>query len=332
MNDSDQSAKKEEFYCKECGEKLKAPKKCFHCGAYQRFNWVEFFKSLSSATAFIIVIISVVSLMQTCQEKQNAKEAYKAAEQALEETKKAKIAAETAKEDAIRESKELVQNLELATKAALEKLSEETAIGSKAVKELKGRIDEEGSKLDLVSNKATALSKELKLLDKKIRFQKILYAARNDDKNSYNQLKKLAEDSSYIYHEEAKAQYRALQKDPSFIYENDKIGKLSTEDLEKLLRISKNDSLKKMAGFYYNIDPTQPYMKSFHIIYIAKRRTEIPLNKRLEFLISIISTDESLLASKVADFTFWELVGQKHDEWYDEDLTLEYWSENKDKY
>ena len=38
MSDSRQPAQNEAIYCKECGEKLKAPKKCFQCGAYQKFN------------------------------------------------------------------------------------------------------------------------------------------------------------------------------------------------------------------------------------------------------------------------------------------------------
>ncbi len=203
MDDSDKNAESLAIYCKECGEKLKAKKKCFQCGSYQQFNWIESFKSLSSATAFIIVIISMISLMQTCQEKHNAEEAAKVARQASEDTQKARVAAETAKKEAIRESKELVQKVESQTKSALDKIIEDTKKGSKALKEITGLIDVEKLKLDTLSNRAIAVSNKVKLLEDNIEFQQILISARNDKKKSYDQLKNLALNDSYPFKKEA---------------------------------------------------------------------------------------------------------------------------------
>ena len=336
MNDSNSITQNETIYCKECGETLKkSAKKCYHCGAYKKFNWFQFFNSLSSATAFIIVIVSIISLLQTCQEKRNAEEAFKAAEQALKDTQKAKLAAETAKEDAIIQAKALVTNLEKETTVALEKITRESIKSSEAVKALKESIEAERSKLDTISNKSQALSDSLKSIDLRIKFQQAINAAHNDDRKSYDQLKDWSEDNNYPFQKEAKEQYLILQKNPSFIFEIVTMSKSSTESLEKMLSINKNNSFKELVNFYNKIYPPIAFIKLSHIAYIAQRRTEIPLKERLKFLITIMKSDSSLLAAKSAEFIFWQLIGEKpekHDGWYDEDLTFQYWNENKDKY
>ncbi len=123
-----------------------------------------------------------------------------------------------------------------------------------------------------------------------------------------------------------------LQMDPLFIYQAVQLTNSSVKILENLTGLSKNDSLNKMINFYKRIDPAQPYMKISHIIYICQRRKDIPLKERLDFLVERIAHDESLSAAKTADFIFWQLVGEKHEEWYDQDLTLDYWKKNKSKF
>ena len=111
-----QEPNKEIKHCKECGQEISpGAKKCHHCTSYQSFNWFHFFQSLSSATAFILVIISSVSLTQTCSERKNAEVAVIAA-------KKAQKEAESAKAAAIKHAQELVNSLERKTDNALSRI------------------------------------------------------------------------------------------------------------------------------------------------------------------------------------------------------------------
>ncbi|TKB23181.1 hypothetical protein FCL47_23500 [Desulfopila sp. IMCC35006] len=349
MNNSKQETQIEPSTCNECGGQLNDhAKRCHLCGSYQKFNWLEFFKSLSSATAFLIVLVSIGTLMQTCQEKQNAEVAVIAAKQALKDTEKAKFAAETAKVEAISQAKELISTLGKTTKTELEKIAKETSASSESVETLGTLIEEERSKLKILSDETAIALKGLKTVEDKIEFQQIVDAARKDDRKSYDQLKIWLEDKMYPFQKQAKTQHDRIERDLSDEIRKIEIQNKSTKYIEQSCAISVEYSLHDLVGLYYSMEDLikrnignlniRPYL----IIYVAERRTDISLKERLQFLINIIASDNSLINLRLADIIFWENAKKEarqlmwthratspHNDYH---FTLKYWNDHKNEY
>lgn len=125
METSESNAASETVLCKKCKKEIPGgADKCYLCGTTQTFSWFWFLHSLSSTTAFILVIISAVSLFQTCSEKKNAELSAEQARQAKQEATKSRVIAERAMHQSILESEVLVDNLKIEVDRELHKLSQ----------------------------------------------------------------------------------------------------------------------------------------------------------------------------------------------------------------
>ncbi len=210
--------------------------------------------------------------------------------------------------------------------------AQEAVIDAQEISKIRQRVENQSATIDIVANKAHEVDLKLQETDKTLLFQRTIFAAQNDDRKSFDQLKIWSKDLLFPYHAEAEKQWQFLNDNPQEIDGIRDFMRLPVEQCADILNDKTKKPLKELIAMYYKIPPSQArFMKCHVIIYIADKRTDLPKKERLAFLISIIQSDTSFAAAWCAGWRFWGNTVPS-EEWLNKEAILSFWEANKEKY
>lgn len=210
--------------------------------------------------------------------------------------------------------------------------AEEASLDAQEISKIKQRVENQSATIDLVASKAAEADLKIHQIGQLISFQSTIISAKNDDRNSFNRLEEWSKDKSFPFYVEAGKQWRKLRDDASIIDQLSKIRLLPVDKCAEALNDNHKKPLEELVAKYNQIPYSHsPYMKCAYIIYIADKRTDIPLKERLEFLVSVIQSDSSLDAAKCAGWRFWANTTPS-EEWLNKEKIISFWEANKKNY
>jgi len=166
--------------------------------------------------------------------------------------------------------------------------------------------------------------KELVALKEESQLVATIVRAENNDRRAFEQIRKWHNDESFQFSAEATAAYqkiRSMHNSP--IYRSG-----FTVPWKNGIEPSKLN-LSDLKKNYQNISVSTPHLKPALIEYIWKRE-DIPKRNRMEFLIEVLKTDDSLVAVEYAGRYFAEGASLSKDPLAVDEF-VSWWEANKDK-
>ncbi len=205
--------------------------------------------------------------------------------------------------------------------ATVDLVAKEAAEAKQLVTDLSlknSKAEEKLSQLDKAINDGNLAVKELQIY---ILFNRVVLAAKNDSRQAYDQLWAWHADSSYPLQKDATQTIQTLvdQHDPQMTISNTSI---SVNDSKNPLKLSLSDLRTAMLS-------APPNIRRCVVEFVWKKRTDKSKKDRLEFLVEVIRSDESLLVVEYAGRYFEEGTGDKFKPLAIEQH-LEWWEKNKD--
>jgi len=205
--------------------------------------------------------------------------------------------------------------------ATVDLVAKEAAEAKQLVTDLSlknSKAEEKLSQLDKAINDGNLAVKELQIY---ILFNRVVLAAKNDSRQAYDQLWAWSADSSYLLQKDATQTIQTIvdQHDPKMTISNTSI---SLNDGKNLSTLSLSDLRTAMLS-------APPNIRRCVVEFVWKKRTDKSKKDRLEFLVEVIRSDESLLVVEYAGRYFEEGTGDKFKPLAIEQH-LEWWKENKD--
>ncbi|MBA7709837.1 hypothetical protein ES703_118763 [subsurface metagenome] len=209
--------------------------------------------------------------------------------------------------------------------------AEQASADANVVSELKKRVEDQSATVDLVAKEAADAKKlvnalslknskaeeKLSQLDKSIndgnlavkelqiytQFNRVVLAAKNDSRRAYEQLWAWSADSSYPLQKDATQTIQTIvdQHDPKMTITNTSI---SLKNGKNPLKLSLSDLRIAMLS-------TPPNIRRCVVEFVWRERTDISKKDRLEFLVDVLRSDESLLVVEYAGRYFEEGTGDK---------------------
>lgn len=177
---------------------------------------------------------------------------------------------------------------------------------AKQIIQLKEEMEEKNDKaLELLSDLEKALhdaNLQMKALQSREEFSKIVLASQFDDRQSFDRLFQLATDEEYVFQEEANEYYDIIARaNSSGVFIAPELKYLNNEgeniDLDRF-------SLSDFAVGFYNLDRDVRSSVLFHI----RDRDDLSLKAKSEFLIDVIRNDVSIQVTANAIRAFNRLV------------------------
>lgn len=186
-----------------------------------------------------------------------------------------------------------------------------------ALSEKNSKAEEKLSQLDKSISAGNLAVKELQLYTQ---FNRIVLAAQNDSRQAYEQLCLWSGDSSYPFQKEAEQTIQTIidQHDSAMTISNTSI---SLSDGRNVLKLSLSDLRTVMLS-------ATPKIRRCTLEFVWKKRTDIPKKDRLEFLVDVIRSDESLLVVEYAGRYFKDGTGDNLKP-LEIEQHLKWWKENK---
>ena len=187
-----------------------------------------------------------------------------------------------------------------------------------ALSEKNSKAEEKLSQLDKSINDGNLAVKELQIYTL---FNRVVLAAKNDSRRAYEQLLTWHADSSYPLQKDA------TQTIQTIIDQHNSLMTISNTSLslndkgKNILKLSLPDLRTVMLS-------SPPNIRRCVVEFVWKKRTDIPKKDRLEFLVNVIRSDESLLVVEYAGRYFSEGTGGKLKPLAIEQH-LEWWKKNK---
>lgn len=205
--------------------------------------------------------------------------------------------------------------------ATVDLVAKEAAEAKQLVTDLSlknSKAEEKLSQLDKAINDGNLAVKELQIY---ILFNRVVLAAKNDSRQAYDQLWAWSADSSYLLQKDATQTIQTLvdQHDPKMTISNTSIS----------LNDGKNLSTLSLSVLRTAMLSAPPNIRRCVVEFVWKKRTDKSKKDRLEFLVEVIRSDESLLVVEYAGRYFEEGTGDKFKPLAIEQH-LEWWKENKD--
>lgn len=232
-------------------------------------------------------------------------------------TMKAAVSQATADANVVGELKNRVE----AQSATVDLIAKDAADAKQlvnALSEKNSKAEEKLSQLDKSINDGNLAVKELQIYTL---FNRVVLAAKNDSRKAYEQLLTWHADSSYPFQKDATQTIQTIidQHNALMTITNTS---LSLNDGRNILGLSLSDLRTVTLS-------SPPDIRRCVVEFVWKKRTDIPKKDRLEFLVEVIRSDESLLVVEYAGRYFSEGTGDKLKPLAIEQH-IEWWKENKD--
>jgi len=187
-----------------------------------------------------------------------------------------------------------------------------------ALSEKNSKAEKKLSQLDQSINDGNLAVKELQLYTQ---FNSTVLAAQNDNRQAYDQLWAWSKDSSFPF-QKASAQVTQTimdQHNPAIVRSGFSVPWNDGIDTQKL-------SLSELRQIFTS---APPHIRLGVLEFVWTKRTDIPKPDRLQFLVDVLRSDESLLVIEYAGRYFEQGTGNKLKPLAIKQH-LEWWKENKD--
>lgn len=280
--------------CRIC--KLKIPegaRKCHHCGSYQsRWNWLSY---APVAISFVMMFVAINQAILGYIQLNEAKRERILASQALDRAKVAEGIARSAAEQAIADANEIAS--------------------------LKQRVENQIAIIDLVAKTATNAQKDVRRLQDVTDFSLTVIAAQNDNRRSYDQLWAWSEDSLFTFQKLATQAVQTImdQHNPAMVRSGFSVSWNESVDPQKL----------SLPELWQAFKKAPPHIRLGILEFVWEKRTDISKRDRLQFLVDVLRSDESLRLIEYAGRYFAQGTGDKY-----KPIAigphLKWWEENKD--
>lgn len=308
-SDIDQEVNSDEKQCRNCFQKIHVSATvCQHCGQRQSlfgkyFGDISIIVSIVMAiTSIVLVVLAAVQLSLAFRERIDTSKALNTATAAANEIAdiKNKVEAQSATVNLVaksaEEAKKLVGELELKNEV----------------------IDERLSELGKTTDKA---GEALKEMERVTGFATTLLAAQNDSWRAYDQLVKWSNDKDFPLREMAtNALVKIRLSHAAFSW-----GYLH------IIWPDRVDPSKRPLAYFRKALSENDSILHAHLVHVVWDRSDIPKIERMQFLIDVLETSNSLNAKNHAGKLFVEAAGDEDLKWipFDTDALLAWWKTHK---
>jgi hypothetical protein len=199
--------------------------------------------------------------------------------------------------------------------------AEQATADANAIAELKRRVENQSATVDLVAKTAADAQQDVRRLRDVTDFSLIVLAAQCDDRHAYDQLWAWSEDSSFPLQRFATRAVQTImdQHNPAMVRTGFSVSWNEGVDPQKL----------SLPELWQEFKKAPQHIRLGILEFVWEKRTDIPKRERLQFLVDVIRSDESLQVIEYAGRYFAQGTGDKlkpiaigpH---------LKWWEENKD--